>query len=90
MNCDLSIAARTDDLEETVNYRAIYEIAKDTFENYKFKLIESVAERIAAKILDQTEVHNVLVRVRKPHVPLNGLLDHVEVEIYRERNGNRS
>jgi dihydroneopterin aldolase len=86
VNCDLRLAASTDDLEETVNYRAIFEIAKDTFENYKFKLIESVAEKIAAKVLNQTKVHNVLIRVRKPHVPLNGLLDHVEVEIYRERD----
>ena len=82
---DLHPAAKEDDLHKTVDYRAIYNIAKDTFENYKFKLIESVAERIADKILLLPEIQNVLVRVRKPHVPLNGLLDHVEVEIFRER-----
>ena len=84
---DLRPAARQDDLQQTVDYRAIFNIAKDTFENYKFKLIESVAERIADKILLLPEIHNVLIRVRKPHVPLNGLLDHVEVEIFREREG---
>ena len=89
VNCDLEKAASEDDLEKTINYREIYSIVKDSFENYKFKLIESVAERIAGKILDQTNVLNVLIRVRKPHVPLNGLLDHVEVEIRRERtSGN--
>ncbi len=82
---DLRPAAEQDDLQQTVDYRAIYNIAKDTFENYKFKLIESVAERIAGKILLLPEIHNVLIRVRKPHVPLNGLLDYVEVEISRER-----
>ena len=89
VNCDLGKAASEDDLEKTINYREIYGIVKDSFENYKFKLIESVAERIAGKIIDQTNVLNVLIRVRKPHVPLNGLLDHVEVEIRRERtSGN--
>lgn len=82
---DLRPAAEQNDLQQTVDYRAIYNIAKDTFENYKFKLIESVAERIAGKILLLPEIHNVLIRVRKPHVPLNGLLDYVEVEISRER-----
>ena len=84
VKCDLKQAALADDLKKTIDYRAIYRIAKDAFENYKFKLIESVAEKIATKILLQPGIFNVLIRVRKPHVPLNGLLDHVEVEIYRE------
>ena len=48
---DLRPAAEQDDLQQTVDYRAIFNIAKDTFENYKFKLIESEAARIADKIL---------------------------------------
>ena len=77
--------ASADDLKKTINYQAIYKIAKDTFENYKFKLIETVAQKIASKILNINGISNVLIRVRKPHVPLNGLLDFVEIEIYRER-----
>ena len=83
---DLRSAAIADDLDKTMDYTAVYNIAKDTFENYKFKLIETVAERIADKILKLPNVSNILIRVRKPHVPLNGLLDHVEIEIFRERN----
>ena len=85
LECDLASAASTDDLKHTIDYQAIYKIAKDTFENYKFKLIETVAEKIASKILNIYGISNVLIRVRKPHVPLNGLLDFVEIEIYRER-----
>ena len=82
---DLRAAAIEDDLDKTLDYTQVYKIAKDTFENYKFKLIETVAERIADKILLLPNIPNVLIRVRKPHVPLNGLLDNVEIEIYRER-----
>lgn len=82
---DLQHGAVEDDLAKTMDYTAAYQIAKDTFENYKFKLIETVAARIAEKILLIPNVPNVLIRVRKPHVPLNGLLDHVEVEIFREK-----
>ena len=83
--CELSVAATNDDLKSTVDYRKVYSIAKDTFENYKFKLLETVAERIATQILDTFNIQSVLIRVRKPHVPLKGFLDHVEVEIKRDK-----
>ena len=83
---DLQQAAADDELALTLDYTAVYRIARKIFENYKFKLIETVAERIAAKILELPRVPEVLIRVRKPHAPLNGLLDHVEIEIRREKN----
>jgi len=87
--CQLQRAAGKDSLQETIDYRAIYQIARDTFENYKFKLIETVAERIAERILKLPGINEVIIRVRKPHVPLNGLLDYVEVEISRRNNGGK-
>jgi len=85
IQCDFSEAAASDDLKRTIDYRKIYRIAKEIFENSKFKLIETVAERIAERILELPGIENVLIRVRKPHVPLNGLLDFVEIEIFRTR-----
>jgi len=84
--CQLQQAAGKDSLQETIDYRAIYQIARDTFENYKFKLIETVADRIAEQILRLPGINEVVIRVRKPHVPLNGLLDYVEVEISRKND----
>ena len=84
---DLSRAAREDDLTKTIDYTAVYKITKNIFENYKFKLIETAAERIAEKILQLPGVPAVRVAVRKPHAQVNGLLDHVEIEIYREETG---
>lgn len=86
ITCNLKEASKEDDLHKTIDYRTIYSIAKDAFENYKFKLIESVAERIAAQILKSNLTSSVLIRVRKPHVPLKGFLDHVEVEIKRTKD----
>jgi len=86
--CDLREAADTDDLKSTIDYRKVYAIAKDAFENYKFKLLETVADRIARQILDSFDVHSVHIRVRKPHVPLKGFLDYVEVELTREKNAS--
>jgi dihydroneopterin aldolase len=86
IGCDLREAAVSDDLKKTIDYRAIYSIAKDAFENYKFKLLETVAERIAHQVLESHPVSSVLIRVRKPHVPLKGFLDHIEIEIRRNRS----
>ena len=86
VECNLKPAATSDELKKTVDYRDIYYIAKDAFENYKFKLLETVAERMATNILKKHPVESVLIRVRKPNVPLKGFLDNVEIEIKRNKN----
>jgi dihydroneopterin aldolase len=85
VECDLRGPARSDDLHDTVNYQKVYDLVKDAFEKHKFKLLETVAERIAFEILQAFPVSAVIIRVRKPHVPLKGFLDHIEIEIKRER-----
>jgi dihydroneopterin aldolase len=86
VECDLIPASKTDELGDTIDYRKVYSLAKDTFENYKFKLLETVAEKIAKQILRSFNINAVLIRVRKPHVPLKGFLDHIEIEIKRTRD----
>jgi len=86
VDCNLRQAADSDDLHQTINYQDIYALVKDTFENNKFKLLETVAVRIANQILASFAVSSVLIRVRKPHVPLKGFLDHIEIEIKRTRD----
>ena len=85
VGCNLKASAESDDLSKTIDYSKIYQVAKETFERYKFKLLETVAERMADEILKQPGIINVLIRVRKPHVPMNGLLDFVEIEISRDK-----
>ena len=86
--CDLRESGRDDNLEKTIDYRRMYDIVRDIFQQNKFKLIETVATKIADGILTIEGISAVTIRVRKPHVPLNGLLDHVEVELNRvQKNG---
>jgi dihydroneopterin aldolase len=86
VDCDLHDQVTNDDLKSTIDYRHLYAIAKDAFENNKFKLLETVANRIAAQIVQIEPVQAVLIRVRKPHVPIKGFLDHIEIEIRRSKN----
>ena len=53
--------------------------------NVRYNLIETLANKIANGIIDNFEVEKVLVRVRKPKVQINGILDTVEVETEKKK-----
>lgn len=79
-------AGKSDLLVDAVNYVLIYEKIKDVIENERYDLLERVAQRMAEVVLEDERVELVTVRVRKPAVPLQGLLDWVQIEISRDRN----
>ena len=83
---DLRPAGRSDDLSLTVDYRDVFRICREVVEGPSLRLIEAVAETIAARILAEfaaAGVSEVVVRVRKPRVALPGRLDAAMVEIRR-------
>ncbi len=87
MQLDLKGAGETDDLEQTVDYSAVYDIIKDITENHKFRLIEKLADTISREILSRYEkIQKITVRIRKPEAPIKGILDWAEVEIVRQRD----
>ncbi|MDT8322561.1 MAG: dihydroneopterin aldolase [Bacteroidota bacterium] len=86
METDVTSAAASDDLAQTVNYEAVYDLIQDMVTKQTFNLIETVAKRIADAILDAfIEVRGVVVRVRKPGAPIKGVIDYVEVEVNEHR-----
>lgn len=72
-----------DDPELSFNPMDAYTVVKDIVEEEEFQLPEVVAQRIAAQILSAYDLEKVVVRVRKPFVPVGGPLDYLEVEITR-------
>ena len=84
MELDLSQAGKTDDLSFTVNYAEAYEVVKAVMEKERFKLLEKVAEEIADRIIKTFSVQAVIVKLRKPSVPIAGVLDYAEISIRRE------
>lgn len=84
LSLDLRSAAESDRLDACVNYEAVYDIVVKTVTEKKFYLIETVAEHIANNLL-VLDVGEVLVRVRKPNVPIKGAIDYVEVELKRQK-----
>jgi dihydroneopterin aldolase/2-amino-4-hydroxy-6-hydroxymethyldihydropteridine diphosphokinase len=83
---DLSAAVRDDDYGKTVCYSRLCDLAIEVSSSTRFKLIETLADRIAEKVLETfPAVSEVAVRVRKPWAPIVAVLDHVGVEIRRPR-----
>lgn len=78
-------AGQTDNLEDTVSYVGVYEICKDIIEGKPFKLLEAVAETVAARVLSQYEgqVMGCRVEIIKPDPPIPGHYKEVAVEIVR-------
>lgn len=82
---DLTPAGETDDLTRTVDYKAVYELAREIEMSRNYLLLEALAHDTARAILERFPVEEVVLRARKQSVPLGGLIDFTEVEIRRSR-----
>lgn len=88
LRLDLRPAGISDDLTKTVDYGEVHRQTKEIVEGEPVGLTETVAERIAAAVLERHDlVEEVRVRVGKPHVRLDGtVLEGSAVEILRRRD----
>ena len=83
---DLSRPGKSDDVRDTADYVTVYEVISKISLTRRYHLIEALAEDIADQILEAVPaIEAVEVTVRKPQVPLIGILDYVSVTIHRER-----
>ncbi|OPZ72110.1 MAG: Dihydroneopterin aldolase [Firmicutes bacterium ADurb.Bin456] len=86
LDLDLRPAGGTDDPDRTVDYARVFELAGSIVKGRPYRLIESVAEAVAAAILETfQDVEGVLVRVKKPRAPIPGHFTWMAVEIKRTR-----
>ena len=76
MQADISRAAQTDDLNETVNYAAVRKTVNAVF----------TAQMVCDAILkNYPKVQSVTVELKKPEAPINAVFDYVSVEMTRSR-----
>lgn len=83
MELDLSRAADSDELTDTVDYTGTFSTVADMVEGQSFRLLEALAGAIADAVLADDRITAVEVRVRKPKAPLPGAFDAVEVVLRR-------
>lgn len=86
LELDLKPAGETDDLALTIDYAKVFELVESVVKGEPRLLIESVAESIAAAVLEQFPVTAAAVRVKKPQAPVPGHFAWMAVEIRRARS----
>jgi len=83
MGADIRAAAKTDKIEDTLDYKQIAKRVQQFVEDSSYQLVETLAENIAGVVLREFEVPWIVVRVNKPGA-IRGSRD-VGVLIRRER-----
>ncbi len=86
LTLDIAEVARTDALEATVDYVRVHEVCRELVEGKKVRMIETLAARIAERLMaDFPRLTGAEVTVKKPSVPMKGVMDYVAVETSRTR-----
>lgn len=82
----LGPAGLSDDLTKTVHYGNLSDAVVGAVERDPVDLIETVAERVAAVVLENPLVETVEVTVHKPNAPIEVPFTDVTVTIVRDRD----
>jgi dihydroneopterin aldolase len=89
LRLSLSRAARSDDVNDTVNYAEIHALVKEIVEGPPVKLIEALTEKIASAVLGTyTSIIEATVAVTKPNPPFDITFDGVTVVLRRKRDSD--
>jgi dihydroneopterin aldolase len=81
---DLRAVSLSDDLQETINYADLAQIAHDNILGERVQLIERLAGRIAEEISSAySQITSVSVTVHKPHAPVAVDFEDISVTITR-------
>ncbi len=85
LDVDLTAAGASDDLADTVNYAEVAGDVVALIEGEPLNLIETLAARIADRVLARPLVEAVEVVVHKPEAPVGHSFTDVQVRVQRER-----
>ena len=86
LGLDTRPAARSDDLQDTVDYGSLVAAVKQAIEHDPVDLIETLAERIADVCLTDNRVEWAEVTVHKPDAPIEATFSDVALTIHRSRS----
>jgi dihydroneopterin aldolase len=83
---DLSSAAASDNVADTVDYGPLVAICREVVEDGSHRLLEGIGGAIVTRVLAATPAQAVTVRVRKLAVPIDVEIESAQVELRRERS----
>ena len=85
MELNTDQAGKTDNLDDTVNYKLVYDVVKREME-IPSKLIEHVGQRILDSVFNEfPQIHGLEVKLSKLNPPLGNMVERVTIELNRKR-----
>jgi dihydroneopterin aldolase len=86
LDVDLEKPSITDNIYDTVNYQAVFQVIKDQMA-IPSKILEHVSKRIIDALFEQfPTIDKIRLKVSKLNVPLGGQIDSTSVQLIKERN----
>lgn len=82
---DLTTAAESDEIADTLDYREAIAIVKEQITTAKFALVEKLIGAIADKLLILDKVHQVRVQLSKPAAPIPDFSGRITLDITRTK-----
>ena len=88
LDIDLTDAAKSDKLADTISYDAVVNVVDRAFTGKRYRLVEAAAGAVADAVLQNfPRIQAVRITVRKPHAPLAAVFTDVGVTFKRTRRG---
>lgn len=85
LHTDTRPAEASDDVADTAHYGELAERVKDVITSGPYNLIEKLAGKLAAMVLEEFDVAAVDITVHKPKAPIEVPFGDVSIQIHRER-----
>ena len=83
---DLEPAGKSDNIEDTVDYREAIALVKELITTARFDLVEKLISAIADKVLSIEKVSQVRVKLSKPAAPIPDFSGKITLDIMRSSN----
>ncbi|HHY37749.1 MAG TPA: dihydroneopterin aldolase [Clostridia bacterium] len=82
---DATEVCLTDDISKGASYSYLFECANKVVGGEQHKTLQRIAHRVAEEVLKDERIKEVRVTIKKPFVPLGGILDYSGVSIVRRK-----
>jgi dihydroneopterin aldolase len=82
LDVPVSAALTEDDLDATMHYGHAFAVIEEVVTKTRRALIEALAQDVALALCEKfPQIRRAAITVRKPSVPIPGILDYVEVRV---------
>ena len=76
------LSNNSDDIENVINYIELYDLVKNSFQEKRFNLLESLGQKILDDIkIKYDSVFHIKLNIRKPSITVDNNKDFINIEL---------